>query len=54
MSWGCYAALDELHQVFVPGRTCLLQDWLIDTAGAFVGIGLVVLWAFKRRTFRNG
>jgi len=48
-----YAAFDELHQVFVQGRTGMWQDWLIDTAGAFVGIGLVVLCAFRRRTHRD-
>jgi len=47
-----YAALDELHQVFVPGRTCLWQDWLIDTAGAFVGIGLVVLVLLRKKRGR--
>ena len=33
-----YASLDELRQVFHPGRTGLMEDVLLDTAGAMVGI----------------
>jgi VanZ family protein len=33
-----YAAMDELHQLFVPGRGAELLDVLIDSAGAVVGI----------------
>ena len=32
----CYASLDEFHQSFVPGRTPLFTDVLIDTSGAIV------------------
>jgi VanZ family protein len=35
-----YAASDELHQLFVPGRGCQLKDVLIDSTGAMVGIAL--------------
>lgn len=35
-----YAASDEFHQIFVPGRTALVTDVMIDTAGAIVGIGI--------------
>jgi VanZ family protein len=28
-----YASLDEFHQSFVPGRTALVTDVMIDTAG---------------------
>jgi len=38
-----YGAADEWHQYFVPDRSCMWQDWLIDTAGAFLGVGVVVL-----------
>ncbi|HUK63912.1 MAG TPA: VanZ family protein, partial [Dongiaceae bacterium] len=34
------AALDELHQLFIPGRDCSATDWLADTVGASLG-----LWA---------
>ena len=36
-----YAATDEWHQYFVPGRSCMWQDWLIDTAGVLLGIGVL-------------
>ena len=32
-----YAASDELHQLFVPGRNGMATDVLIDTVGASVG-----------------
>jgi len=25
-----YAGLDELHQLFIPGRSCDLRDWITD------------------------
>jgi len=46
-----YAASDELHQVFVNGRTALVSDVFIDTAGG--ATGLLLLWLtgkiFKHR-----
>lgn len=41
-----YAASDEIHQLFVPGRSGQISDVLIDTAGSLLGIaamGLLVL-----------
>ena len=32
------AALDELHQLFIPGRDAEALDWLSDTLGAAVGL----------------
>ena len=39
-----YAASDEFHQSFVPSRGASVQDVLIDTCGACVGIGVLLLW----------
>ena len=33
-----YAVTDEIHQLFVEGRSCEVKDWAIDTAGAILGI----------------
>lgn len=38
-----YGATDEFHQYFVPGRMCDPVDWLVDTAGAAVGVVLFFL-----------
>ena len=38
-----YAASDEIHQLFVPGRCGLFTDVLIDTAGAIFGAVFVLL-----------
>lgn len=37
-----YAATDEIHQMFVPGRGAQVKDVLIDSAGAVVGVGVYV------------
>lgn len=39
----CIAAVDETLQLFVSGRAGRVQDVLIDSAGALVGIFVVVL-----------
>lgn len=42
-----YAATDEFHQLFIPGRTGTPKDVLIDSAGA--AIGLALAWLVSRR-----
>ena len=38
-----YACTDELHQIFVPGRSAQFRDILIDTLGASFGITITHL-----------
>ena len=38
-----YAITDELHQVFVPGRSAQFRDILIDTLGASFGATITYL-----------
>lgn len=33
-----YAISDEIHQYFIPNRVCSIEDILIDTLGALVGL----------------
>ena len=35
-----YAASDEIHQLFVPGRAGLFTDVLVDCAGALIGLAV--------------
>lgn len=42
-----YATTDEVHQSFVPGRSCEFGDILIDTAGATVGAS--IYWLFNHK-----
>ena len=45
-SWGAgtlYAVTDELHQYFVPGRSCEFRDVCIDSLGVFTGIMIAIL-----------
>ena len=46
-----YAAIDEFHQLFVPGRGASVKDVGIDAAGATLGI--VIAWLFHSRRQRN-
>lgn len=43
-----YAASDELHQLFVPGRSGELADVLLDSAGVLLGV-LLLAWLLRRR-----
>lgn len=46
IAWGItilYAVSDELHQLFVPGRSCQFSDVCLDSGGALVGIGMYFL-----------
>ena len=38
-----YATSDEIHQYFVPGRACMIEDVFIDTLGVILGILLIML-----------
>lgn len=51
ISVGCciiYAIIDECHQHFVPGRTPLVKDVFIDSAGAVLGtfFGFLIISGF--------
>jgi VanZ family protein len=35
-----FAAMDELHQLFIPGRMASVSDWLADAAGGAAGIAV--------------
>ena len=48
-AWG---AIDELHQLWVPGRSSDPWDWLADAIGAAAGIALLQIY-LKLRTNRN-
>lgn len=41
-----YAISDEIHQLFVPGRAGQVRDVLIDSAGSFLGI--IIVMAFEK------
>ncbi len=48
---GClYAASDEIHQYYVPGRSCELGDVIIDSVGVAAGVicAMIVIFIVKR------
>ncbi len=48
-----YAASDEIHQYFVPGRSCELRDVLIDSAGILSGILIICLIKSIKRKLKK-
>ena len=38
-----YAISDEIHQIFIPGRTGLVSDVLIDIGGTLIGILAIII-----------
>lgn len=51
---GC-GILDEVHQSFVPGRSCELRDMCIDFAGALLGAAflLLILYWIQRKKLKK-
>ena len=45
-----YAVSDEIHQYFVPGRSCQISDMLLDSAGVITGILFILagFYIFKK------
>lgn len=48
-----YAILDEIHQLFVPGRSGQIQDVMIDFIGIIVGIMMIMLFYKLRNILRK-
>ena len=50
-----YAISDEVHQLYIPGRSGEVRDVLIDTAGAAVGILITAtVYIHIQRRRKNG
>lgn len=47
-----YAMSDELHQLFVPGRSGQISDVGIDAVGAILGIGIYIIVQKGLRVWR--
>ena len=43
-----YGATDEIHQYFVPNRSCELQDWFADALGVVIAIVIIKYFLEKR------
>jgi VanZ family protein len=48
-----YAVTDEVHQMFVPGRTADVADLIADTAGALAGTAACWAWGIIAQTSRD-
>ena len=49
-----YAISDEVHQIFVDGRSCQFVDWCIDVGGAVCGsVGFLIIFAVIAKFSKN-
>lgn len=48
-----YACLDEVHQLFVNGRSGQITDVLIDSTGIILGILLYRIIRYKKKNDKN-
>ncbi len=48
-----YGVTDEVHQMFVPGRTADVNDLLADAAGAITGTVACWAWGILSRASRD-
>ena len=39
-----YACTDEIHQLFVPGRSGMIRDVFIDSIGGIIGISIISIY----------
>lgn len=44
---GSYSISDEIHQIFVPGRTASVFDAVADTVGVLLGAFIFSLWSHR-------
>ncbi len=44
-----FACFDEFYQTFIPGRAGMFTDSLLDTTGATLGVGLLIVVSKIRR-----
>ncbi len=47
-----YAVSDEIHQLFVPGRSGEIRDTLIDLCGAILGVFITVTIIKRTKKFK--
>lgn len=49
-----YSIVDEIHQLFVPGRSGMISDVIIDGIGMVIGIGFgyICTLIYKKRSIR--
>lgn len=47
-----YGMVDEIHQIFIPGRSCEFGDFLADVIGGLIGLWLT--WLLLKRGNNEG
>lgn len=49
-----YAITDEIHQLFIPGRSGEIRDVLIDSTGILLGVFIIYLLMRIKGMFKSG
>ena len=50
-----YASTDEIHQLFVSGRSGMVRDVFIDSIGGIIGVGITFVYENikKKKSFKH-
>jgi VanZ family protein len=48
-----YGLSDEIHQSFVPNRTCTVSDFLADSTGVILALAGTRMWIKKTKIYRS-
>ncbi|MCX6151698.1 MAG: VanZ family protein [Ignavibacteriales bacterium] len=46
-----YGSIDEIHQLFIPGRACDIRDLTADSIGGIIGI--IIVYIISRFNFEH-
>lgn len=48
-----YGAFDEIHQLFITGRSCELNDFIADFIGALIGIAFafIIIYSSEKKRY---
>ena len=51
LSTALYAVTDEIHQLFVPGRSGQITDVILDSCGGLIGavLSAIILYLIRKR-----
>ena len=47
-----YGAIDELHQIYIPGRYASVGDWIADVLGVLIFVSIHKIYMKQKNTYQ--